>query len=49
MLVTSQLPIQTTNIFYSFFDVDLCLPTLKKVPPPMLECRPGLDLADARP
>ena len=36
MLVTSQLPIQTIKVVYSFFDVNLCPPTLKKVPPPML-------------
>ena len=35
MLVTSHLPIQTTKIFYSFFDVHLCPPALEKVPPPM--------------
>jgi len=35
MLVTSQLPIQTTKIFDSFFDVHLFPSTLKKVPPPM--------------
>jgi len=36
MLVTSQLPVQTTNIFYSFFHLHLCPPTLKKVPQPMV-------------
>jgi len=35
MLVTSQLPIQITKIFYSFFDVHLCPSTLNNVPPPM--------------
>jgi len=35
MPVTSQLPIQTTKIFDSFFDVHLFPSTLKKVPPPM--------------
>jgi len=34
MLVTSQLLMQTTK-FYVFFDVHLCPPLLKKVPPPM--------------
>jgi len=43
MLMTSQLLIQTTKIFYSFFDVDLFPPTLKKDPPPMPvpTCRGG--------
>jgi len=35
MLVTSKLPIQTTKSFYSVFDLHLCPPTLKKLPPPM--------------
>ena len=35
MLVTSQLPIQTTKFFYSFFNVPLCPPTFKKIPPPI--------------
>jgi len=32
MFVTSQLPIQTTKIFHSFFDV---ASNLKKIPPPL--------------
>jgi len=35
MLMTSQFPVETANIFYSLFDMHLCPPTLKKVPPPM--------------
>jgi len=30
MLVTSQLPVQTTNIFYSFFHLHLCPPLWKR-------------------
>jgi len=37
MIVTSHLPIQTTNIF-QFFDMHLYHPTLKKVPTPMEAC-----------
>jgi len=33
--VTSQWPIQNTKIFYTFFDLYMCLLTLKEVPPPM--------------
>jgi len=40
MLVTSQLLIQTAKILYNFFDVRLCPPTLKKVPPSMVESTP---------
>ena len=36
MLVTSQLPIQTTKIFYSFLTGTFVTPTLKKVPPPIV-------------
>jgi len=35
MILTLQLPFKTAKIVYRFFDVHLCLPTLKKVPPPM--------------
>jgi len=45
MLVMSQLPIQTTQFFYSIFDVNLCPPNLKKVPPPMgTTLHPELDV-----
>jgi len=35
MLATSQFPVQTTKVFYRFFDLHLCPPTLINVPPPM--------------
>jgi len=35
MLVASLSLIQTPKTCYNFFDARLCLPTLKKVPPPM--------------
>ena len=34
MLVTSHLPVQTSQMFYSFLKCS-CAPTLKKVPPPV--------------
>jgi len=37
MRVTSQLPIQNTKIVHIFFDMHLFPPTLKKVPPPLLQ------------
>jgi len=38
MLVTSLLPIQSTKILYSFFNVRLG-PHFEKVPPPMGACQ----------